>query len=123
MKKTIITLVICFLQLAGYTQNSHPAQAVPFKKVLLAFKSDSVALFTGAFSKELDSVEIPLERWKERLNEGKRKFKRRYGNYELEDFTFKYIDSSGELQVFFRSKESFKIRVVKEDEEWKLIQH
>jgi hypothetical protein len=124
VKKHLISGVICLFLFSRILAQQHfPVQATPVENILVALKSDSVILFMNAFSKELDSVTLPLSKWKERLNEGKRKFKRRYGDYEIKDFSYNYIDSTGQLQVFFKNKESFKILVIEEDNAWKLRQH
>ncbi len=124
MKNHFMCLLIsCFFFSGVYAQQAHPEQATPFKNVITAFKTDSVSLFINSFSKNLDSVAVPLEKWKTRLQEGKRKFKRRFGEYNMNDFSFKFITATTQLQVFFKNQESFKIRVQKEDNEWKLNQH
>lgn len=116
-------LISCLLYSGIYAQQTQPEQATPFKNVITAFKTDSVALFINAFSKGLDSIKVPLAQWKTRLQEGKRKFKRRFGAYNMDDFSFKFINTTTQLQVFFKDQESFKIRVQKEGNEWKLNQH
>ncbi|WP_340202744.1 hypothetical protein [Ascidiimonas sp. W6] len=124
MKKYLkYMLLSCLLYTGVYAQQTIPIQAKPLENILISFKSDSVALFANSFSKEIDSEEIKQSKWKERLNEGKEKFKKRFGDYQIQDFSFKYVDSTSQLQVFFRNKEAFKVLVIEEDSHWKLKEH
>ncbi|XLS30390.1 hypothetical protein ACJD0Z_06085 [Flavobacteriaceae bacterium M23B6Z8] len=116
-------LPIIFFPLALHGQQESIEQSKPFINVLIALENDAVELFKNSFSKEINDSKDATSTWEERLKEGEEKFSERFGDYDLQDFTFTFIDSTSQLQVWFQKKEAFKIRVVKEGNEWKLNQH
>ncbi|MCB9638225.1 MAG: hypothetical protein H6727_04860 [Myxococcales bacterium] len=103
-----------------------PPQASPFIVVLTALLTSNVRLFTKSFSKKILS-HPSSKNMKSNLAEGQKKFKKRFGNYRLEDFTFSYKGGpkEGRLYVIFKGKNVFPrgMSVIFEDGSWKLNEH
>lgn len=118
-----LILTIAFIAINSMTllaQNDHIEQSTPFENILNAMKSDSISLFIKSFSNRIIDGEYDKNIWASRLNEGKEKFAERFGAFELNDFSYAYEKEKSKLIIFFKGEEQFRIRVIQEDDVWKL---
>lgn len=125
----IWTVALCLIVGIVYQQTdsvviprtgNHITQSTPFENILLAMKTDSIPLFLSAFSNRIIDGENDKLVWKKRLNEGKEKFRIQFDNFQLKDFTFEYDEKESKLIIYFKGKEVMRMKVIKEDEKWKL---
>ncbi len=122
MKKFFVIALIVTSSFASFAQSTHIEQSTPFENVLQALKSDSVDLFMNSFSLQIIDGNKDKELWLTRLNQGKEKFKQRFGVFQPSDFLYKYDKAESKLIVIFKGKEQFRISVIKEGNTWKLDQ-
>ncbi|MCP4459901.1 MAG: hypothetical protein GY816_18045 [Cytophagales bacterium] len=74
----------------------------------------------NAFSERIINEETDMDTWKSRLNEGQEKFRKRFGDYELSDFSYDFDKNESKLIIYFRKEEQVRMTVVKEGKTWKL---
>ena len=122
MKHLMITILMITSSFNLFAQSKHIEQSIPFENVLTSLKSDSSSLFMNCFSKRIINGEEDENVWMSRLNEGKEKFEKRFGQFQLIDFSYKYEKSESKLIIYYKNEEQFKMRVVKENGTWKLAQ-
>ena len=101
-------------------QKKHIKQSKPFENLLQAMKSDSTDLFINSFSENIVNGKTDSEVWCKRLQEGKAKFKKEFGDFQLNDFAYKYDKKESKLVIFFKGKEEIRLKVIKEKGAWKL---
>ena len=120
MKKFIITLLFICTAVAGYAQKKHIPQSTPFENVLKALTKNKPLLFKNSFSQRVIDGEEDLTVWAERIEEGQRKFGRRFPDYRIKDFKYGFDAAESKLIVYYKGEESFRMKVVKEGGQWKL---
>jgi hypothetical protein len=103
-----------------FAQSKHIEQSTPFENVLTSMKSDSASLFMNCFSERIVDGEDDEKVWMSRLNEGKEKFEKRFGHFELTDFSYEYEATESKLVIYYKSEKQVKMRVVNQDGIWKL---
>ena len=101
-------------------QSKHVEQSTPFENVLTSMKSGSSSLFKSCFSERIIDGEEDEQVWMSRLEEGKEKFGERFGDFEVTDFSYEYEAKESKLVIYFKNKRQFAMKVVKENETWKL---
>ncbi len=119
--KFLLSLTILFTFSSNLiAQRNHKRQSTPFENALKALQSDSASLFMNSFSERITKGKTSEKYWGTKLQEGKAKFKKRFGDYKLGDFTYKYDRKESKLIIYFREKEEIRLRVIKEKGTWKL---
>jgi hypothetical protein len=120
MKQIFAIALIAISSISAFAQSSHIKQSTPFENVLLSMKADSISLFMNSFSKKVIHGKKDEKLWISRLNEGKEKFEKRFGTFQLSDFSYKYDSKESKLIIFFKNEEQIGMRVIKEGRNWKL---
>ena len=120
MKRIVVINLIVIASYAATAQSAHIKQSTPFENVLFSMKSDSVGLFMNSFSENVIDGERGEELWLTRLNQGKEKFKKRFGTFQPGDFSYTYEKEEAKLIIYFKGEEQFRIAVIKEGNIWKL---
>ncbi len=120
MKKIFVIAVIVTSSLTAYAQKAHIIQSTPFENVLRSMKTDSVSLFMNAFSSKIIGGEKDEKVWLSRLNQGKEKFKNRFGAFQPSDFSYSYEKKESKLIIYFKGMEQHRMSVIKEGKAWKL---
>lgn len=73
-----------------------------------------------AFSKDIIAGEDDIKIWQDRLITGKERLEKRFGDFQLNDFTFDFDKEESKLIIYFKGEEQMRMGVVKEDSAWKL---
>lgn len=128
MKVILISAFFAIFSFNLIAQSRHIQQSKPFKKVLRSIKTNAPNLFMKSFSNEIMKLfnnemtngEDDETLWESRLKEAKGKFENRFGAFEVHDFSYKFEKEDAQLIIYFKGKEQFKMRVVKEGCVWKL---
>ena len=119
--KLLYTLTfISLLSTNLMAQQNHIAQSTPFENVIVSVNADSVELFMNTYSKGIIAGEDDIKIWQDRLNTGKERLKKRFGDFQLSDFTFDFDQEESKLIIYFKGEEQMRIGVVEEDGVWKL---
>lgn len=120
MKLLYILVFISILSTHLMAQQNHIAQSTPFENVIVALNTDSVALFMNTYSKGIIAGEDDLKIWQDRLNTGKERLEKRFGDFQLSDFTYDFEREESKLIIYFKGEEQMRMGVIKEDGAWKL---
>jgi len=89
--------------------------------VIEAAKSGDAAMFKDAYSARIRREDQGGD-WEKHLQEAQATMKKRFGDYQITDFTFSFDgdDTRGTLQASFKGRGQFALAVVKERGVWKL---
>ncbi len=120
MKLLLTLALVSVLSINLMAQKNHIAQSTPFENIIISIKSDSVDLFMSTYSKGIISGETDIKIWQERLNTGKERLEKRFGDFELSDFTFDFEKEESKLIIYFKGEEQMRMGVTEEDGAWKL---
>jgi hypothetical protein len=120
MKYLIIAILTTLSSFNVCAQSTHIEQSTPFENVLTSMKSDSSSLFMSCFSERIVDGEDDAQVWSSRLDEGKEKFKKRFGDFEVADFSYEFKIEESKLVIYFKKERQFEMKVVQENGVWKL---
>ncbi len=120
MKLLFTLTLVSVLSINLMAQKYHIAQSIPFENIVVSINSDSVELFMNTFSKGIIAREDDIKIWQDRLNTGKERLEKRFGDFQLSDFTFDFDKEESKLIIYFKGEEQMRMGVVKEDGAWKL---
>ena len=95
--------------------------SAPMIAVLEAAKNSDVTMFKAAYSKRIQHEEQHSD-WSKNLQEAQANMKKKYGDYQLSDFSYSFVgnDLNGKVTLSFKGKKQFELPVVKEDGAWRL---
>ena len=120
MRRLLLCSLFLLFTLNIVAQKKHLKQSKPFEQVLKALKKGKPELFMNSFSDRIVDGETDLAVWKERIEEGQRKFGRRFPDYSIKDFRYGFDAAESKLIIYYKGKENFRMKVVKEGGKWKL---
>jgi len=120
MRSLLLSSLFLLFTFSMVAQKKHLRQSKPFEQVLKALKKDKPELFMNSFSARIVDGETDLAVWSERIEEGQRKFGRRFPDYRIKDFKYGFDAAESKLIVYYKGEESFRMKVVKEGGQWKL---
>lgn len=120
MRTLLLSSLFLLFTLGVVAQKKHLKQSKPFEQVLKALKKDKPELFMNSFSARIVDGETDLAVWTERIEEGQRKFGRRFPDYRIKDFKYGFDAAESKLIVYYKGEEKFRMKVVKEGGKWKL---
>ncbi|MEM5566235.1 hypothetical protein WNY78_14030 [Psychroserpens sp. AS72] len=121
MKKITVLCFILLVTIVGYSQEKQIDQSKSFENVLLAIKTDSILLFKKSFSRTVNKNIDDNDFWNTKFNEVKKLFQKKLGDYNLNLFTYHFIDYYDKLVVYYNKEEVFDIDIIYEDGLWKLL--
>lgn len=116
-------LFLIFLSLRGWSfvPSNHLPQSTPFEGILTALRSENAELLKSVFDRKTRKTDADINIWQKRLESGKKHFYYRFGEYNLDEFTYEVHNFGRSLVIFYLDVEVFKKRVVKERGEYKII--
>lgn len=120
MRTLLLSSLFLLFTLGLTAQKKHIKQSKPFEQVLKALKKDKPELFMNSFSARIIDGETDLAVWSERIEEGQRKFGRRFPDYRIKDFKYGFDAAESKLIIHYKGDETFRMKVVKEGGKWKL---
>jgi len=120
--KYFITLLVVIIQFGLQSQppQLHIDQSTPFENILLALESGDHQLLASAFDRKTRRKTKGDHVWKQRIEEGKTYFFKRFGEYHKDDFKFEYAPKSKHLIIYFKEKWALEKKVKHEGRSYKL---
>ena len=95
----------------------------PFQDIIVAMKNNSVELFKNSFSRKVINSESDISNWDNNFKEAKKKFNKKFGVLDTQDFSYQYDSAESKLIILFKGKEEVRMRITEENGVWKLDEH
>lgn len=121
--KSFLVCLLLIIFAVSCSNESLILQAEPFENTLIAIKNDSTDLFKNCFSERIHNEKINSQTWNEKLKMAKKRMEAAFNELNPNDFSYKFDRKKSLLIVIHKTYHPFSMKVIFENEKWRLDEH